>query len=297
MSQALPCERWLSPAKLNLGLRVLGRRPDGYHELLTLFQLLDWGDTIWLRIRRDGQILRHSALPGVIAEHDLAIRAAHALQQASDTTLGVDIYIDKQIPLGGGLGGGSSNAGTVLRALNALWGLHWPAQRLIDLGRPLGADVPLFALGRTAAAAGTGEHLLPRSEPPRRFMLVNPGVHVVTAEVFQAADLPRPQLTAPADPSTIPRLYAEADWRNDCEPVVRRLVPEVARALEWLRQWGSGHLTGTGATVFAVVADPAVASVRLASLPSGWRGWIVRGIDVAPPGVVDSFPVGASPSW
>lgn len=287
----------MSPAKLNLGLRVMGRRSDGYHELLTVFQLLDWGDRIWLRRRGDGRIQRLSDLEGVAPEQDLAVRAALALQRASGSTSGVDLYIDKQIPLGGGLGGGSSNAGTVLRALNQLWGLHWPAERLQELARPLGADVPVFALGHSAAAAGSGERLQARNLPPRHFLVVSPGVEIATAAVFQAPDLPRPRLTAPADPSTIPRLYAEADWRNDCEPVVRRLSPEVARALDWLRQWGSGHLTGTGSTVYAVLPDPSEGPQRLAGLPAGWRGWIVAGMDQAPTGVEDEFPVGASPSW
>ncbi len=287
-----PWQRWLSPAKLNLGLRILGRRSDGYHELQTLFQLLAWGDTLWLRRRDDGQIIRHSTLPDVPAQQDLAVRAAHALQAHSGTSWGVDLYLDKQIPLGGGLGGGSSNAGTVLRALNVIWALELPATELARIALTLGADVPLFALGHSALGEGIGERLTPLALPSRCYLIVNPGIEVPTAAVFQAEDL-----TRNGSRSTIPGLYAETDWRNDCEPVVRRLVPDVARLLDWLRAGGSGHLTGTGATAFAVLPDRATGLRRLASLPPCWRGWVVSGIDVAPQGVVDRFSVGTSPSW
>lgn len=285
-------QRWLSPAKLNLGLRILGRRADGYHELQTLFQLLDWGDALWLRRRDDERIVRLSTLPGVSPEQDLAVRAARALQTHSGTGFGVDLYIDKQIPLGGGLGGGSSNAGTVLRALNRLWGINLPAAELSRIALSLGADVPLFALGHSALGEGIGERLTPLALPQRYFLIVNPAIEVPTAAVFQA-----PDLTRNGSGSTIPSLYAETEWRNDCEPVVRRLVPEVARLLAWLRERGSGHLTGTGATAFAVVSDHAEGLRRLAELPAAWRGWVAAGIDVAPQGVVDSFRVGTSPSW
>lgn len=285
-------QRWLSPAKLNLGLRILGRRDDGYHELQTLFQLLDWGDLLWLRRRDDGGIIRHSNLAGVPPEQDLAVRAAQALQSRCGVAAGVDLHIDKQIPLGGGLGGGSSNAGTVLRALNTLWGLDLPATELARIGLSLGADVPLFALGHSALGEGIGERLTPLALPPRTYLVVNPGVEVPTAAVFQSKDL-----TRNGSPSTIPGLYAETDWLNDCEPVVRRLAPDVARLLDWLRAGGSGHLTGTGATAFAVVPDRAEGLRRLASLPPAWRGWVATGINVAPQGAVDRFTVGTSPSW
>ncbi len=286
-------QRWLSPAKLNLGLRILGRRDDGYHRLQTIFQLIDLADVIHIRSRDDGRIRRLSQLPGVDPEADLAIRAAQLLQRHTGTALGADIHINKAIPMGAGLGGGSSNAGTVLRALNRLWRLQLRPEELAELGAPLGADVAVFAGGRSAVGEGVGDLLTPVELPKRRFVVVCAPVEVVTAEVF--ADR---QLTRNSSPSTIPRLLSDDCWANDCETVVTGRVPEVAASLNWLRERGPAQLTGTGAAVYAPVSDAAEAERWLTELPSRWRGWSVLGLNCAADGVDDtSFTVGTSPSW
>ncbi|MCB1605663.1 MAG: 4-(cytidine 5'-diphospho)-2-C-methyl-D-erythritol kinase [Xanthomonadales bacterium] len=286
-------QRWLSPAKLNLGLRIIGRRADGYHLLQTLFQLIDLSDVIHLRRRDDSLIWRVSELPGVEAENDLAIRAARALQRHAGVTIGAEIHVRKRIPMGAGLGGGSSNAGTVLRALNRIWAVGMSPVELAELGAELGADVPVFALGRNAVGEGVGEQLTPVTLPLRQFVVICAPVQVPTAEVF--AD---PRLTRNSLPSTIPRLLSDECWINDCESAVTARVAEVAGTLAWLRDRGAGWLTGTGAAVYAPVRDAEQAQSWLAELPSGWRGWLVSSLDEAPEGTDDtSFTVGTSPSW
>jgi 4-diphosphocytidyl-2-C-methyl-D-erythritol kinase len=272
--------RLLAPAKLNLFLHVTGRRPDGYHDLETVFQLVDLCDTVTIAPRADGRILRAPAptdplLAQLADEDDLTVRAARLLQQASGTGQGASIHVEKRIPAGGGLGGGSSDAATVLKGLNELWGLGYPPGRLAELGLMLGSDVPVFVHGRNAFASGRGERLVPLDLPPRWFLIVHPGVSVATREVFGAPDLTRdtPPLRIPALP--------EGGGRNDCEPAVRRRYPEVARALDVLAPHGA-RLTGTGACVFVATGSRAAAESLAAQLPREWTGYVARGLAEAP---------------
>ncbi len=239
---------WPAPAKLNLFLHILGRRPDGYHELQTCFQFVDLCDEIRIEVRSDGLIRRTMDIAGLPAEADLCIRAAEALQAATGSPLGADIGLCKRIPVGGGLGGGSSDAATCLVALNHLWGVHWPRERLAALGLKLGADVPVFVHGRAAWAEGVGERLTPLFPPlapaEANYLILKPNVFVSTAAVFQD-----PDLTRKSAPITIHGFLASGG-RNDCLGVVRRRYPEVAHALDWLSVFGSARLTGTGACVF-----------------------------------------------
>jgi 4-diphosphocytidyl-2-C-methyl-D-erythritol kinase len=219
---------WPAPAKLNLFLHVLGRRPDGHHDLQTVFQLVDLCDRITLAVRDDGRIERPEGPEGVAAEADLAVRAARALQSATGTRHGATLRVRKHVPLGGGLGGGSSDAATVLLALNQLWDTRLSVEELAHLGLELGADVPLFVWGTSAWGEGRGERLTPVQLPDRWYVIVHPGVAVSTREVFEA-----PELTRNSAVITM-RAFFEGGGRNDCEPVVRRRFPEVADALDWL---------------------------------------------------------------
>ncbi len=265
---------WPAPAKLNLFLHVTGRRADGYHELQTAFQLLDYCDEILVEPRADGRILRPRGAAGVAPEADLAVRAARRLQAAAACPQGADIHVNKRIPLGGGLGGGSSDAATTLVALNRVWGLDWPEERLAALGLELGADVPVFVRGRTAWAEGVGEELTPLALPPAWYLVVCPSCAVSTAKVF--AD---PELTRDTPKTTI-KGFVSAGGRNDCEPVVRRLYPEVGAALDWLapRARDGARLTGTGGCVFARFPSAAEAEAVLAAMPARWTGFVARGV-------------------
>ncbi len=265
---------WPAPAKLNLMLRILGRRADGYHLLQTVFQFLDHGDRLWLRPRADGRVRRRSALPGVTEGQDLTVRAARALQGESGTALGVDIALDKRLPLGGGLGGGSSDAATVLLVLDRLWGLHLGLDRLAEIALGLGADVPFFVRGRAAWGEGVGERLTPVAAAEPWYLVLIPSCQVSTAAVFDDAGL-----TRDSPPLKIADFVAGTQG-NDCTGVVRRAYPEVARALDWLQARGGGHLTGTGACVFAPFEDRAEAEARLAEAP--WRGFVARGRNRSP---------------
>src|SRR5580700_10798643 len=231
---------WSAPAKLNLFLHVLGRRPDGYHDLQTLFQLIDLCDSIDIKVRPDGQILRTSGPTAVEPEADLTVRAARALQGATGSPLGAEISVAKRIPMGGGLGGGSSDAATVLLALNELWDCRLSLSELGQLGLPLGADVPVFIQGSSAWAEGVGERLTAVTLPERWYVLIYPGVGVSTREVFQSPDLTR------NSPLITIRAFFESGGRNDCEPVVRARSTEVAEALDWLARKVPARLTGTG---------------------------------------------------
>ena len=262
---------WPAPAKLNLFLHVTGRRTDGYHELQTVFQLLDFGDELAFTPRADGRVLLRAPLPGVAPDDDLTVRAARLLQRASGCTRGVDIALDKRLPLGGGLGGGSSDAATTLVALNRLWGLGLDTAALAGLGRELGADVPVFVHGHSAWAEGIGERLTPLALPPRWYLVLVPACHVATAEIFKA-----PELTRDSMPIKMPDFLA-GRTRNDCQPVVVGRHPEVAEALAVLG--GRGRMSGTGACVFAAFDD--AESARNA-LPAGWRGFVARGVDRSP---------------
>jgi 4-diphosphocytidyl-2-C-methyl-D-erythritol kinase len=267
---------WPAPAKLNLFLHVTGRRADGYHELQTLFQLVDLADTIAIRVRADGVIERPEGPAGVPEDADLAVRAARALQAAGRAPLGASLRVLKRIPIGGGLGGGSSDAATTLLALNELWGLRLPPSELLALGRSLGADVPVFIEGSSAWAEGIGDRLTPVTLPSRWYLLIDPRVSVSTRQVFQS-----PELTRNSSLITI-RAFFESGGRNDCEPVVRALCPEVAEALDWLQQRASARLTGTGSCVFAAYESAAAAERLAAQVPDRWRSFVARGIDRSP---------------
>lgn len=270
---------WPAPAKLNLFLHVTGRRPDGYHTLQTVFQLLDYCDELFIEVTRDGAIRRPEGAPGVAPEDDLVVRAARRLQRASGCRLGAEIRVHKRIPAGGGLGGGSSDAATVLAALNRLWGLDWSPAELAELGLQLGADVPVFVHGRSAWADGVGERLAPIDLPPAWYAVVCPGCAVSTAAVFSD-----PELTRDTPETTISG-FLSAGGRNDCEPVVRRRYPGVAAALDWVAAHsgdGTARLTGTGACVFARCGTAAEAQRMVAELPRAWTGFAARGLAVSP---------------
>ncbi|MDM7321756.1 MAG: 4-(cytidine 5'-diphospho)-2-C-methyl-D-erythritol kinase [Gammaproteobacteria bacterium] len=267
---------WPAPAKLNLMLRIVGRRADGYHKLQTVFQLLDFGDRLAFAPRPDGLIRKLDPPPGVPEDNGLAVRAARLLQQVSGTTLGTDIRLDKRLPLGGGVGGGSSDAATTLVVLNHLWGTGLNEDQLAELGRQLGADVPVFVRGRSAWAEGVGDQLTPIDLPERWYVVTCPSVHVSTAELFADPKLPR----------DMPRITLHEFWNgehdNAFEPVAVRRYPIIAKALEMLRPFGEPHLTGTGACVFCACADYATAEWAKHSLPAGWTSFTARGVNRSP---------------
>jgi 4-diphosphocytidyl-2-C-methyl-D-erythritol kinase len=269
-------EPWPAPGKLNLFLHVVGRRADGYHLLQTAFQFIDLCDELRFWVRPPGVIERASDLPGVPAEDDLCVRAARALAARAPAAPGVAIEVLKRLPTQAGVGGGSSDAATVLVALNELWGLRLPDEELAALGLTLGADVPVFVHGRAAWAEGVGERLTPLDLPEPVFLLVRPDATVSTAEVFKA-----PELTRDSPAITI-RGFLLTGGRNDCEPVVRRRFPAVAEALDWLDQFAPARLTGTGSCVYAAMVDEGQARAALASLPGRWTGYVVRGLNRSP---------------
>ncbi|UYG08790.1 4-(cytidine 5'-diphospho)-2-C-methyl-D-erythritol kinase [Halomonas sp. M4R1S46] len=268
-----------APAKLNRLLHITGRRADGYHELQTLFQFLDHGDTLTLGRRDDDTLRLRPALAGVAADDNLILRAARLLREATGTRQGADLHLDKRLPLGGGLGGGSSDAATTLLGLDRLWGLGLSLDALAELGLTLGADVPVFVRGHAAWAEGVGERLTPVTLDTPWFVVVHPGVTVSTPAVFQA-----PELTRDTPPITMARALqgGAASWRNDCEPTVRTLYPEVARVLDWLRDRAPSMLTGTGACVFASLDREVDADALLAEMPAGWHAFEARGLNRSP---------------
>lgn len=267
---------WPAPAKLNLCLRIVGRREDGYHRLQTVFRLLDWGDEVRLRLRSDGRIVRHADVAGVAAEDDLSIRAARLLARHAGHVPGADIAIVKRIPMGGGLGGGSSDAASVLVGLNHLWrtGLDVPA--LAALGLTLGADVPVFVHGRSAWAEGVGEILHRLELPERWYVIVDPGVAVPTAPLFQA-----PELTRNAAEATIPHFLSGHMAENAFEPVVRARFPAVAAALDWLGGFGHARLSGSGGCVFVELATQAAADAAAARCPERFSAYVARGVNTS----------------
>ncbi|MCL1634399.1 4-(cytidine 5'-diphospho)-2-C-methyl-D-erythritol kinase [Luteimonas sp. SX5] len=269
---------WPAPAKLNLFLRITGRRADGYHQLQTVFRLLDWGDTVKLRVREDGRIVRHGQPAYAAGEHeDLSVRAAYLLKEAAKVAQGADILVEKRIPVGGGFGGGSSDAATVLVALNRLWGLKWPADRLAELGLRLGADLPVFIHGGNAWAEGVGETLTPITLPPAWYLLADPGVHAATAELFQA-----PELTRDSPPATISDFVSGVPLGNAFEPVLRRREPAVEAAFAALARIGEPRLTGSGSGCFVEFVDRDSAEAGLAALPPGLNGWVAQGATESP---------------
>ena len=273
-----PWTDWPAPAKLNLFLHITGRRPDGYHALQTVFRLLDWGDQVRLRLRDDGAVVRHGpSVPGVAEDQDLVVRAARLLQVEANVGQGADIIVEKHIPAGGGFGGGSSDAATVLLALDRLWGLDLGLDRLAALGLRLGADVPVFVRGRNAWAEGVGERLTPLDLPPRCYLLVDPQVHVPTAELFQI-----PELTRDSAPATISDFVSGTVLGNAFEPVLRRREPAVEAVFAALARVGSPRLTGTGSGCFVEFADRGSAEAALASLPPGLKAWVAAGAALSP---------------
>ncbi len=262
---------WPAPAKINLFLHVTGRRPDGYHDLSTAFQFLDFGDELSFVPRSDDEIRLVTDLPGVDPEANLVVRAARLLAAETGTQAGVDIHLEKRIPMGGGLGGGSSDAATVLVALDHMWGTQLGADALTELGLRLGADVPVFVRGRAAFAEGVGEKLTPHEFEEPWYVVIDPGVTVPTGEVFSA-----PELTRDGSQATI-SCFAMGAEHNDCEPVVRSRYPEVARALDWLAQRGPARLTGTGGCLFGWYADRAQAQAVAADVPPPWQAILARG--------------------
>jgi 4-diphosphocytidyl-2-C-methyl-D-erythritol kinase len=270
-------EPWPAPGKLNLFLHVVGRRADGYHLLQTAFQFIDLCDGILFWRRPAGVIERVGGLPGVPAESDLVIRAARRLAQCRGASHpGVAIEVRKCLPMQGGVGGGSSDAATVLVALNELWNCGLKCNELASIGVELGADVPVFVRGRAAWAEGVGEQLTPMDFLEPIYLLVQPDATVSTADVFKDPELTR-------DSPTIKiRDSLTTGGRNDCEPVVRRRFPVVAEALDWLGQFGPARLTGTGSCVFAVMPSDAAAHAALDCVPARWNAHVVRGLNRSP---------------
>jgi 4-diphosphocytidyl-2-C-methyl-D-erythritol kinase len=268
---------WPAPAKLNLFLNIVGKRTDGYHLLQTVFQILDWGDIVRVHVRDDGEIARIGGLKDVESEKDLAIRAAHLLREHAGTRLGADIDIDKRIPAGAGLGGGSSDAATTLVALNRLWNVRASDDDLAKLGECLGADVPLFVRGRSAWADGIGEKLTPIDLPPRHFVILDPGVHASTAELFQAAEL-----TRNTPPTTISDFLDGACTGNAFTPLVRARFPQVASALDWLNRFGDARLTGSGGCVFVAMDSAQQADEIANECPSELGVYRAAGVNRSP---------------
>jgi 4-diphosphocytidyl-2-C-methyl-D-erythritol kinase len=271
-----PVLSWPAPAKINLFLHVTGRRQDGFHDIQTLFQLLDWGDEVQIRPTRSPVISRAPADYGVEESQDLVVRAARLLQSETGCRQGVEIEVKKRVPPGSGLGGGSSDAATVLLALNRLWGCGLGLDELAGLGRSLGADVPVFIHGHSAMAEGIGDILEPVSLGERHYLLVFPGVEISTKGVFTDADLPR-------DSKRISLTGALAgEGRNDCEPVVRKRFPEFARVIESLEEWGNPVMTGTGSTIFIAMSDRKSAKSAAKEMKTLYNVRAVRGVDRSP---------------
>ena len=261
-----------APAKLNLMLRVTGRRPDGYHLLQTVIRFIDHGDALTFHVREDGVIARTREVPGVAAEDDLTLRAARALKAAAGTRLGADIALEKRLPVGGGLGGGSSDAATTLVALNRLWGTGLARERLQALALELGADVPAFVFGRNALAEGIGERLTPLEVPDDWYLVLEPPVAVPTARIF--ADK---QLKRDSKPIKI-TAFSMGQAGNDLEPVVCREYPVVAQHLAWLKGKAPAWVTGAGACVYAAFPTESAARRVWDEAPEGMRGFVARGL-------------------
>lgn len=264
-----------APAKLNLMLHILGRRTDGYHELQTLFQFLDHGDELGFTVREDGEIRLHTDIPGVPHDSNLIVRAARQLQRESGCPLGADIWLEKRLPMGGGIGGGSSDAATTLLALDRLWQLGWNQDRLAALGLSLGADVPVFVRGHAAFAEGVGEKLVPVEPEEPWYLVAVPQVSVSTAEIFCDPELTRDT------PAITVRTVLERGGRNDCQPVVEKRYPDVRNALILLNKFVSARLTGTGGCVFGAFPNKAEADKVAAQLPVSLPAFVAKGSNVS----------------
>ena len=264
-----------APAKLNLWLHIIGRRADGYHELETVFQFLDHGDELSFAVRDDGVIRLHTEIEAVPHDSNLIVRAARKLQEQSGTTLGADIWLSKVLPMGGGIGGGSSDAATTLLALAHLWQLDWSEDRLATLGLSLGADVPVFVRGHAAFAQGVGEQLTPVDPEEPWYVVLVPQVSVSTVEIFS-----HPQLTRDSLPLKM-RPVPEGNSRNDCQPVVEQSYPEVRNALNSLGKFTEARLTGTGSCVFGAFPSKAEADKVLALLSATQTGFVAKGSNIS----------------
>lgn len=276
MSAAIS-RNWPAPAKLNLFLHINGRRTDGYHELQTLFQFIDYCDMLDFKVTDSSELILHSNMAGVVADSDnLILRAAKSLQQMTGFKGGAEIWLDKRLPMGGGLGGGSSDAATTLVALNTLWNTQLSTEELAKIGLKLGADIPVFIHGFAAFAEGIGERLQVVSPPEPWYLVITPDAHVSTAEMFQDPLLPRdtPKLA-------IDTLMSQA-WINDCQKLVVSKYPQVAKALGWLLEYAPSRMTGTGACVFGEFTQQQQALAALAKLPSDMQGFVAKGMNISP---------------
>ena len=273
---------WPSPAKLNLFLYITGQRADGYHTLQTLFQFVDYGDTISIEPRQDGQICLLTPVDGVAHDDNLIVRAARLLMKTASTSgrlpagSGADIRIDKRLPMGGGLGGGSSNAATVLVALNHLWGCGLTTDELAALGLTLGADVPVFVRGHAAFAEGVGEILTPVDPPEKWYLIVHPGVSIPTPVIFKDPDLKR------NTPARSIKTLLNCEFSNDCEDIARKRFREVDAVLSWLLEYAPSRLTGTGACVFAEFDTESEARKVLEQAPEWLNGFVAKGANLSP---------------
>jgi 4-diphosphocytidyl-2-C-methyl-D-erythritol kinase len=272
MTQSFP-----APGKLNLMLRIVGRRADGYHLLQTVFRFIDYGDTLTFRTRSDGAINRINTVPGVPLEQDLAVRAARLLQGRAGSRSGADITLEKRLPVGGGLGGGSSDAATTLLALNLLWELNLSRKRLLEFALELGADVPAFVFGENAWAEGVGEELRPVTLPAAWYVVLTPPVAVSTRGVFA-----HPALKRYSKRVTIQSFSATGPNENDLQAVVCREHPDIGRHLAWLGQFGRAMITGSGACVFAAFGSAGEARAVLGKLPGSMTGFVARGLERHP---------------
>ncbi len=290
MSGHIQVKAWPAPGKLNLFLHITGRRHDGYHLLQTVFQFINHCDWLTFTLRYDGIIQSTATSNHAVApEHDLTVRAARLLQCHVASSHGVDIHLDKRLPMGGGLGGGSSDAATTLVALNQLWGLHLPLEQLAVLGLQLGADVPVFIHGQAAWAEGVGEVMTPVTLPEPWYLVMVPPCHVSTAEIFSAPELTRdaPALTIEGFLSVLEMASGDFAWggSNVCEPVVCWRYPPVAEALAWLRGYADtagARMTGTGACVFAAFADESAAHRAMRQMPAAMQGFVAQGMNRSP---------------
>lgn len=271
-----PLRHWPSPAKLNLFLHITGRRPDGYHNLQSLFQLLDKGDVLHFAYRNDQKLVLETPIENVPNENNLIVKAAKLLQDKYQPKQGISIWLDKHLPMGGGIGGGSSNAATTLVALNYLWRLNLPKAELMQLGLQLGADVPVFVNGTTAFAEGVGEKLIATESSEKVYLVVNPSVHVSTADIFSASELPR---------NTPPIAWQDYKFdrtHNDCQTLVISKYPVIAKSLQWLLQYAPSRMTGTGSSLFAVFDDVQSAQLALQQKPEYCSAFIADGCNKSP---------------
>lgn len=265
----------IAPAKLNLFLHINGQRQDGYHELETLFTFLDYGDTLDFTVTNSAEITLECDIPNLNKEDNLIYKAAIALQSFANCSLGANIVLTKRLPSGGGVGGGSSDAATTLLALNALWQLNLSTQTLAQIGIKLGADVPVFIEGKSAIAHGIGEQLEPVELNPAWYLVVHPNVHISTQIVFTHPDLKR-------DTAKLKGPWQTHNLANDCEPLVKKLYPEVEKTLQWLLKYGSSHMTGTGACCYVRFCSEQAARQALAEVPSEWQSFVAKSANLSP---------------